>query len=99
MAVANAVGSNVFDIWLGLGLPWLLYLSWQEPSHIIVNTDELVPSALILAGVLAVYYGSVAANGFKLTVKMGYSYMGVYALYAMYSIFLVWLLDVYKLND
>ena len=24
MAVANAVGSNVFDIWLGLGLPWLL---------------------------------------------------------------------------
>ena len=99
MAVANAVGSNVFDIWLGLGLPWLLYLSWQTPNYIIVNTDELVPSALILAGVLVVYYGSIASNGFKLTVKMGYAYMGVYVLYALYSIFLVWLLDVYKLND
>ena len=99
MAVANAVGSNVFDIWLGLGLPWLLYLSWQTPNYILVNTDELIPSSIILAGVLVVYYGSIASNGFKLTVRMGYAYMGVYALYAMYSIFLVWLLDIYGLDD
>ena len=99
MAVANAVGSNVFDIWLGLGLPWLLYLSWQTPNYILVNTDELIPSSIILAGVLVVYYGSIASNGFKLTVRMGYAYMSVYALYAMYSIFLVWLLDIYGLND
>lgn len=99
MAVANAVGSNVFDIWLGLGLPWLLYLSWQTPNYILVNTDELIPSSIILAGVLVVYYGSIAGNGFKLTVRMGYAYMGVYALYAMYSIFLVWLLDIYGLDD
>jgi len=33
MAVANAVGSNVFDIWLGLGLPWLFYLSWQAGAY------------------------------------------------------------------
>ena len=31
--------------------------------------------------------------------RMGYAYTGVYALYAMYSIFLVWLLDIYGLND
>jgi sodium/potassium/calcium exchanger 4 len=99
MAVANAVGSNVFDIWLGLGLPWLLYLSWQTPNYILVNTDELIPSSIILAGVLVVYYGSIATNGFKLTVRMGYIYMGVYALYALYSIFLVWLVDIYGLND
>jgi hypothetical protein len=46
-----------------------------------------------------VYYGSIATNGFKLTVRMGYIYMGVYALYALYSIFLVWLVDIYGLND
>ena len=45
MAVANAVGSNVFDIWLGLGLPWLLYLSWQTPNYILVNTDGSSPPA------------------------------------------------------
>jgi sodium/potassium/calcium exchanger 4 len=36
-----AVGSNVFDIWLGLGLPWLCYLSWQTPDYILVNTTEV----------------------------------------------------------
>jgi len=40
-----------------------------------VNTTELIPSSLILAGVLVLYYGSVAANGFRLTVRMGYAYM------------------------
>jgi sodium/potassium/calcium exchanger 4 len=77
----------------------LLYLSWQTPNYILVNTDELIPSSIILAGVLVVYYGSIATNGFKLTVRMGYIYMGVYALYALYSIFLVWLVDIYGLND
>ena len=26
MAIANAVGSNIFDIWLGLGAPWMIIL-------------------------------------------------------------------------
>ena len=99
MAVANAVGSNVFDIWLGLGLPWLFYLSWQSPSYILVNTDELVPSSLILAGVLVLYYGAVATNGFKLTCRMGWIFIGTYGVYALYSIFLVWLMDVYDLQE
>jgi len=99
MAVANAVGSNVFDIWLGLGLPWLFYLSWQSPSYITVNTNELVPSSLILAGVLVLYYGGVATNGFKLTTRMGWIFIATYGVYAMYSIFLVWLLDVYDLQE
>jgi sodium/potassium/calcium exchanger 4 len=99
MAVANAVGSNVFDIWLGLGLPWLLYLSWQTPNYILVNTDELIPSSIILAGVLVVYYASIASNGFKLTMRMGYTFIAIYGVYVVYSIVLVWLLDVYGLEN
>ena len=38
MAVANAVGSNVFDIWLGLGLPWLLLSLLAETDVHLVNT-------------------------------------------------------------
>lgn len=26
MAIANAIGSNIFDIWLGLGAPWMIIL-------------------------------------------------------------------------
>ena len=76
----------------------MCYLSWQKPDYILVNTTELVPSSLILAGVLVLYYGSIATNGFKLTVRMGYIFMAAYVVYALYSIVLVWLLDVYKLQ-
>lgn len=27
MAVANAIGSNVFDVWVGLGAPWFFVLA------------------------------------------------------------------------
>ena len=32
MAVSNVLGSNVFNIFLGLGLPWLIYTAvWWTP--------------------------------------------------------------------
>lgn len=98
MAVANAVGSNVFDIWLGLGLPWLCYLSWQTPNYIEVSTTELLPSSLILLGVLVFYVGTVASKGFSITRQMGFIYLAMYGLYAFYNIILVWVLDVYHLE-
>jgi sodium/potassium/calcium exchanger 4 len=98
MAVANAVGSNVFDIWLGLGLPWLCYLSWQTPNYILVSTTELLPSSLILLAVLVFYISTVAMRGFTLSKQMGYIYLGMYGIYAFYNILVVWVLDVYHLE-
>jgi Ca2+/Na+ antiporter len=31
MAVSNAIGSNVFDILIGLGVPWLIFSSYAGP--------------------------------------------------------------------
>jgi Ca2+/Na+ antiporter len=51
MAVANAIGSNVFNIFLGIGLPMLLTeLAWGEP-FITSGTD---PAAVLLAGVMLI---------------------------------------------
>ena len=97
MAVANAVGSNVFDIWLGLGLPWLVILP-SRGGFEEVSTRMLWPSIFILAGVLAVYYISVALNSFKLVKQHGYMYLTVYALFVVYSIVGVWRLDIYELK-
>jgi K+-dependent Na+/Ca+ exchanger-like protein len=104
MAVANAVGSNVFDIWLGLGLPWAAFLPTRgngDPRAMFepVSTTQLWPSVCILAGVLLVYYASVAASGFALTKSHGYFFLFVYFLFAAYSVFGVWWLDVYELRS
>ncbi len=41
MAVANAVGSNTFDLLIGLGLPWVIALGLLGESSIQVGTDDL----------------------------------------------------------
>eukprot|EP00976_Prorocentrum_cordatum_P016302 327399-Prorocentrum_minimum.AAC.1 len=92
MAVANAVGSNVFDIWLGLGLPWLCYLPFDS-GHIDVSTGDLTVNILILMGVLIMYYGSIMSSGWKLTVLTGKIFMFCHILYVLYNVVFVWLLD------
>lgn len=53
MAVSNAVGSNIFDVTVGLGLPWLLVLIFQ-PGAIAIGSDGLWGSALVLLGTVFV---------------------------------------------
>ena len=40
MAIANAIGSNVFDVLLGLGLPWLLVAALRAERDAAVGGDR-----------------------------------------------------------
>lgn len=56
MAIANAVGSNIFDIAVGLGLPWMIKLLIDGGS-IPVSTENLTSSVVLLfATVIALVY-------------------------------------------
>ena len=61
MAVANAVGSNVFDILVGLGLPWVLVLI-VEGGVIQVGTSDLFTSTLILLGTVVLLFIFLTTN-------------------------------------
>ncbi|MCB9431062.1 MAG: calcium/sodium antiporter [Ardenticatenaceae bacterium] len=54
-AVSNAIGSNIFDISIGLGLPWLLVLLFQQDT-IVVGTEGLLSSTYVLLGTVVVLY-------------------------------------------
>lgn len=56
MAVANAIGSNIFDILICLGLPWLLALLFLGMPVIEVGTGDLIPSVLILISTVVVLF-------------------------------------------
>merc|ERR1719316_1223037 len=49
MAIANAIGSNVFDILLGLGLPWFLR-SITRGASVCVDTNGIWIAVAILFG-------------------------------------------------
>ena len=60
MAVANAVGSNIFDILIGLGLPWLIAMGMgmMTGGHVFVEvgTANLLSSTLVLLGTVFVLF-------------------------------------------
>ena len=60
MAIANAVGSNIFDITVGLGLPWFFVTLFTGKS-VIVATENLSSSiTLLFATVIALLFLLIA---------------------------------------
>jgi len=85
MAVANAVGSNIFDILICLGLPWLLTLLFVG-KEVHVGTEGLMSSVLILLGTVGLLF-VFALTGRVLSRLEGGILIAVYIGYAAW----VWL--------
>eukprot|EP00578_Thalassiosira_sp_NH16_P000780 CAMPEP_0181141092 /NCGR_PEP_ID=MMETSP1071-20121207/35643_1 /TAXON_ID=35127 /ORGANISM="Thalassiosira sp., Strain NH16" /LENGTH=449 /DNA_ID=CAMNT_0023228067 /DNA_START=112 /DNA_END=1458 /DNA_ORIENTATION=+ len=66
-AVANVFGSNTFNICVGLGLPWVIYVisSGFDPYHDLEN-EGILDSILILAGTLFVFAVLMVSSNFVL---------------------------------
>jgi len=94
MAVANAIGSNVFDIWIGLGFPWFAILLAKD-ADMTIQKKDLVPNVLILLGIVIFYIGAITIDKFRLRPLTGWIFIAVYALYAGYQIGFVWQMDIY----
>ena len=62
MAISNAVGSNIFDILIGLGLPWLIGLWFTSVSSIRVGTAGLIESVFILIGTVLILFAFLFLN-------------------------------------
>lgn len=94
MAVSNALGSNVFDILLGLGFPYFLAALTQDADDIDDNTDGAVKMCtediavyiLCLALVLVCVIGTFAAFKFQLHPQLGYILCGLYVIFAAFAI-------------
>ena len=56
MAVANAIGSDIFDVFIGLGLPWFIAIVFQGASSIHVGTEGLWISIGILVATTLILY-------------------------------------------
>ncbi|XP_019346581.2 sodium/potassium/calcium exchanger 3 isoform X2 [Alligator mississippiensis] len=87
MAVSNSIGSNVFDILIGLGLPWALQtLALNYGSYIRLNSRGLIYSVgLLLASVFVTVFG-VHMNKWKLDKKLGCVCLFLYGIFLCFSI-------------
>ena len=84
MAVSNAIGSNIFDVLFGLGMPWTIALL-IHPGSITVSKDNLLASVfLLLATVIAILFMLIVRN-WRLGHKSGLILIVLYAAYCIYT--------------
>uniref|UniRef100_A0A3Q0RMK6 Solute carrier family 24 member 3 n=1 Tax=Amphilophus citrinellus TaxID=61819 RepID=A0A3Q0RMK6_AMPCI len=86
MAVSNSIGSNVFDILIGLGLPWALKtLAINYGSDIKLNSKGLIFSVgLLLASVFMTVLG-VHLNNWTLNKRLGLMCLILYSIFLCFS--------------
>ncbi|CAM9725571.1 unnamed protein product [Ectocarpus sp. 12 AP-2014] len=85
MAIANAIGSNVFNILLGLGGPWLFSsLVSGEPTA--VDSEGATTALIILFCAVLVFVISLILSRWNMNTKLAYSLLFTYVSYVVYTI-------------
>jgi len=85
MAISNALGSNVFDILLGLGFPYFLS-ALMEGKPVMMCTDDVVVYLVCLVVVLIIVVGTFAAFKFALRPIMGIILISTYVLFFLMAV-------------
>ncbi len=85
MSIANAVGSNVFDVLIGLGFPWFLRgVIKSEPFP--VDRDGIALNVIILFCTAVMFVTILILNDWSMNTKTG---IFLFAMYIVYVIFVV----------
>lgn len=79
MAVSSSVGSNLFDITVGLPLPWIIFCTYND--HYEVDADGLMFSVALLFAMLFVTVASIAAAKWRLGRKLAIMMILLYAVF------------------
>ncbi|XP_023698715.1 sodium/potassium/calcium exchanger 3 isoform X2 [Paramormyrops kingsleyae] len=88
MAVSNSIGSNIFDILLGLGFPWALRtLVVDYGSTVFINSKGLVYSVILLLASVFLTVLSVHLNHWRLDRRLGVGLVLLYSVFVLCSIF------------
>ncbi|XP_070450584.1 sodium/potassium/calcium exchanger 4 isoform X2 [Equus przewalskii] len=87
MAVSNTIGSNVFDILVGLGIPWgLQTMVINCGSTVKINSRGLVYSVVLLLGSVALTVLGIHLNKWRLDRKLGIYVLVLYVVFLCFSI-------------
>ncbi|CAG4986834.1 unnamed protein product [Colias eurytheme] len=85
MAVSSSVRSNIFDVTVGLPLPWLLYgLINGEPVK--VNSKGMVCSIVLLFAMLLFVILSIACFRWKMNKGLGFTMFLLYFVFVAVSL-------------
>jgi len=86
-AVANAVGSNIFDITVAIGLPIMVYLAYAGGNLEIMGSDDLTALRWVVLASSAVVIGTLYFCGKRITRPIAYVFIAIYAAWMMFILY------------
>lgn len=86
MAVANALGSNIFNIFVGLGLPWFVQALIKGVPVEISPDDKIVSAAMVLLVIVFLFLGIIVASGWELNKDVAWMYLLAHALFIVWAL-------------
>ncbi|EOB05881.1 Sodium/potassium/calcium exchanger 2, partial [Anas platyrhynchos] len=88
MAVSSSVGSNIFDITVGLPLPWLLYAMINSFAPVTVSSNGLFCAIVLLFIMLLFVILSIALCKWRMNKILGFLMFGLYFVFLIVSVLL-----------
>merc|ERR1719171_2767734 len=92
MAVSSSIGSNIFDVLIGLPVPWflgaLIYENTVNPNSITVNSEALAVMILLLFVMVALVITTIHLTGWVLSIKLGLMMMALYFVFLVFALLL-----------
>ncbi|XP_039100359.1 sodium/potassium/calcium exchanger 2 isoform X1 [Hyaena hyaena] len=88
MAVSSSVGSNIFDITVGLPLPWLLYTIIHRFQPVAVSSNGLFCAIVLLFIMLLFVILSIALCKWRMNKILGFIMFGLYFVFLVVSVLL-----------
>uniref|UniRef100_A0A3B3UP30 Sodium/potassium/calcium exchanger 1 n=1 Tax=Poecilia latipinna TaxID=48699 RepID=A0A3B3UP30_9TELE len=88
MAVSSSVGSNIFDITMGLPIPWLLYSFIHGLAPVAVSSNGLFCAIVLLFLMLLFVIISIAACKWKMNKVLGFTMFLLYFIFLVLSVML-----------
>ncbi|XP_028257533.1 sodium/potassium/calcium exchanger 1-like isoform X2 [Parambassis ranga] len=88
MAVSSSVGSNIFDITVGLPVPWLIYTALHDGQPVTVSSNGLFCAIVLLFLMLLFVIISIAACRWKMSRKLGFTMFALYFVFLVLSVLL-----------
>jgi sodium/potassium/calcium exchanger 2 len=85
MAVSSSIGSNIFDVTVGLPLPWLLYTIVKGKSFSLGSQGSkgLGFSIILLVVMLGAVIGTIMIMRWRMTKSLGVAMLFFYVIYVM----------------
>uniref|UniRef100_A0A8C4VZR6 Sodium/potassium/calcium exchanger 1 n=1 Tax=Gopherus evgoodei TaxID=1825980 RepID=A0A8C4VZR6_9SAUR len=88
MAVSSSVGSNIFDITVGLPVPWFLYSIFNGLSPVAVSSNGLFCAIVLLFLMLLFVIISIALSKWKMNKLLGLTMFALYFVFLIISVML-----------